>query len=143
MKRVVRSTLAAEGYAVSEAAEQTEWVKQVLEEVQQPAGTRLGVVEKLAESRKSVVYTDSGSLTDTIAKDAGKVADRRFRIVVAMLRQMFEGGRSLLRWCNTKEQLADGLTKMLNPPAALIALMTGKRYAVPAGRTKLPKLGGA
>ena len=47
IKRVVRSTLAAEGYAVSEATEQTEWLKQVLEEVQQPPGVRLGVVEKV------------------------------------------------------------------------------------------------
>ena len=56
IKRVVRSALAAEGYAVSEATEHTEWVKQVLEEVQQPAGVRLGVVEKLAESRTSGIY---------------------------------------------------------------------------------------
>ena len=89
IKRVVRSTLAAEGYAISEAAEQAEWIKQVMEEQQHPHGTRQSLIEKKAELRKSVVYTDNDSLSDTVERDAGKVADRRFRIVVAMLRQMF------------------------------------------------------
>ena len=39
-----------------------------------------------------------------------------------------------LRWCNTKQMLADGLTKTLVPPLALMALMSAKQYAVPAGR---------
>ena len=41
-----------------------------------------------------------------------------------------------LKWCNTKSMLADGLTKALSPPLALLALMAGKLYQVPEGRTK-------
>ena len=41
IKRVVRNTLAAEGYAISEAAEQARLLKQVLKECQRPPGVRL------------------------------------------------------------------------------------------------------
>ena len=85
IKRVVRSTLTAEGYAISEAAELAEWLTQVLEEMQIPGQIDPRIVEERASKRPSVVCTDSNSLESTVGKDAGSVADRRFRIVVAML----------------------------------------------------------
>ena len=136
IKRVVRSTLAAEGYAISEAAELAEWLKQVLEEMQIPGRIDPRIVEEKAEKRLSVVCTDSDSLESTVGKDAGSVADRRFRIVVAMLRQTFSSPSRMLKWVNTKQMLGDGLTKALCPPLAILALMSGARYAVPTGRTR-------
>ena len=82
-----------------------------------------------------IVYTDSDSLESTVSKDAGNVADKRFRIVVAMLRQMFQPSAMMLKWCNTKQMLADGLTKAITPQLALMALMAAKAYSVPAGRS--------
>ena len=61
MKRVVRSTLAAEGYAISEAAEQAQFMKQVLMEGQRPPGVRLAEVEKAADADINIVYSDSVS----------------------------------------------------------------------------------
>ena len=115
IKRVVRSTLAAEGYAVSEAAEQSILLKQVLAECLKPPGVRLSEVERAANADINTVYTDSGSLSDTVLKDTGRCADKRFKIVVAMLRQAFERDRAQLKWADTKQMLADGLTKILTP----------------------------
>ena len=86
VKRVVRSTLAAEGYAISEAAELLEWNRYVVAELIAVPGTTLAEIEGHAGQIPGVVYTDSHSLADTVAKDAGTNSDRRFRLVVAMLR---------------------------------------------------------
>ena len=134
IKRVVRSTLAAEGYAISEAAEQAQLLKQVLEECQRPPGVRLAEVEKSADADVNIVYTDSGFQAGTVNKDSGRCADKRFKIVVSMLRQTFEPGKSQLKWVSTKQMLADGLTKCLNPQLALMAIMMGQSYDIPEGR---------
>ena len=42
----------------------------------------------------------------------------------------------MLKWVNTKQMLGDGLTKILCPSLAILALMSGTRYTVPTGRTK-------
>ena len=44
IKRVVRSTLASEGYAVSEAAELLEWTRYVIAEMLMPPDTELAQV---------------------------------------------------------------------------------------------------
>ena len=138
VKRVVRSTLAAEGYAISEAGELTVWLTQCLTELHMPPGTDLKMIEQIASTHKTFVFTDSGSLSETVKKDAGMVADRRFRIVVAQLKQMFAKSGMSLVWCNSQQMLADGLTKVLTPCMALMALMAAKAYHVPPGRTKGP-----
>ena len=46
VKRVVRSTLSAEGYAISEAGEQAEWIKQCLEEIQLEPGVKSSEMER-------------------------------------------------------------------------------------------------
>ena len=66
VKRVVRSTLSSEGYAISEAGEQTVWITQCLEELQTPPGTDLKVIEEKASKRRNIVFTDSGPLTETV-----------------------------------------------------------------------------
>ena len=77
IKRVVRSTLSSEGYAISEAAELTEWTRQVIAEIRSPPGTSLRTIERSAEQIPAAVYTDSNNLYDTVGKDAGAVNDRR------------------------------------------------------------------
>jgi hypothetical protein len=71
-------------------------------------------------------------LADTVAKDTSANADRRFKLVVAMLRQTFSSNKLRLQWCNTLQMLADGLTKVL-PQVALCALMASMSYAIPTG----------
>ena len=48
-------------------------------------------VEKESLKRSALVFTDSDSLANTVKKDVGQSHDKRFRIVVSMLR---EGPRS-------------------------------------------------
>ena len=145
VKRVVRSTLAAEGYATSETVEHCIYFRAVVEEAMGPKGRRLTVLERDAAARPIVVFSDSNSLVDTATSDSGTPQDKRFRIVVSMLRETFGGkeGRDgdgcELRWCNTHQMLGDGLTKWsignaILGSAAIQALIKGARHIVPTGR---------
>jgi hypothetical protein len=133
IKRIVRSRLASEGYAISEAADLLEWTRYVIAEITLAPGTELALVQEAAEKIQSVVFTDSHGLADTVAKDTSANADRRFKLVVAMLRQTFGNEKLRLRWCNTLQMLADGLTKILPYQCAICALMASRAYQVPAG----------
>ena len=57
IKRVVRSTLAAEGYAVSEGLESAQWFRQLLTEAHM-ARSSLKDVEKEIVKRPAIVFTD-------------------------------------------------------------------------------------
>ncbi len=72
--------------------------------------------------RPMIVVTDSQNLADTVHSDAGSTNDKRFRIVVAMLREGFTPAKeSALKWENTHKMLADGLTKNLGDDDAKTA----------------------
>ena len=53
------------------------------------ARTSLKDVEKESLKRPAIVFTDSDSLANTVKKDVGQSHDKRFRIVVSMLRERF------------------------------------------------------
>ena len=113
IKRVVRSTLAAEGYAVSEGLESAQWFRHLLTEAHM-ARSSLKNVEKDSLKRPAIVFTDSDSLANTVKKDVGQSHDKRFRIVVSMLREGFgEVENTSLQWLPTHLQVADPLTKMM------------------------------
>ena len=84
IKRVVRSTQAAEGYAVSEGLGSAQWFRHLLTEAHM-ARSSLKDVEKESLKRAALVFTDSDSLANTVKKDVGQSHDKRFRIVVSML----------------------------------------------------------
>ena len=142
VRRVARSTLSAEGYAISETQETCEWLRLLLADlVGRPAST-LREVEAIAEERSMLVVTDSQNLADTVHAVSGGVADKRFRIVVAQIR---EGVRKIkktnLVWQNTRKMLADGMTKNVNPGSgvrygseALRAAMESKDFTPQLGR---------
>ena len=88
IKRVVRSTLAAEGYAVSEGLEAAQWFRHLLTEAHMDRSS-LKDVEKESLKRPALVFTDIDSLASTVKKDIGQSHDKRFRIVVSMLREGF------------------------------------------------------
>ena len=113
IKRVVRSTLAAEGYAVSEGLESAQWFRHMLTEAHMARSSRKNV-EKESLKRPAIVFTDSDSLANTVNKDVGQSHDKRFRIVVSMLREGFgEVENTSLQWLPTHLQVADPLTKMM------------------------------
>ena len=60
------------------------------------------------------MFTDSYSLANTVKKDAGQSHDKRFRIVVSMLREGFRSVENIsLTWLPTHLQVADPLTKTM------------------------------
>ena len=120
-KRVVRSTLAAEAYSVSEASEAVEeaqWLRPVLAEmwpsVPSSLPRSLRTVEMDSLRRPIVTLSDSFNLCQALKSDKGTGSDKRLRIVTAMLRQVFCGAQgATLAFLTTATMLADALTKAL------------------------------
>ena len=144
MKRVVRSTLSAEGYAISEAGEYGEWFRQILTELRLAQSTgvhpKLKMVEKESGKIPLLVLTDSQNLQATVAKDSGVVKDKRLRIVASMLRELFGENSTKLQWIPTNMMAADALTKAMCV-AVLVAFMKATRATFPpAKRTALQAL---
>ena len=168
VKRVVRSTLAAESYAISETTGSAQWLQQVLTET---LGTGAGHVD-LREIEKADVtlpiriQTDSENLAQSIRKDAGQVQDKRLRIVIAMLRQAVtlmtqrRGTGLVIEWIPTWKMVADALTKLMEasmlraflsaaafkatpPPARSAAsaatLVLGVLASLPGARAEVPE----
>ena len=111
IKRVVRSTLAAEGHAVSEGLDSAQWFGHLLTEAHMTRSSRKNV-EKESLKRPAFVFTDSDSLANTVKKDVRQSHDKRFRIVVSMFREGFRENTSL-QWLPTHLQVADPLTKTM------------------------------
>ena len=116
IRRVCRSTLSAECYAVVEGAEAADWIRTVLRELDDPGG-RVDAIkamrpEESPKMRASTWYSDAKSLVDLVLRDAGRPADKKLRIAAAQLRQMVDEDGHLLRWVDTSKQLADPLTKI-------------------------------
>ena len=120
IKRVVRSTLAAEAYGVSEALETGMLIGSVLAEL--ITGRQMKCLADVDHALQwpLLVITDSQNLALTVPKDTTSVSDKRLRIVVAMLRQVFiEDQLATLRWLPTNAMLADQLTKEVKSPLIL------------------------
>ena len=98
---------------MSEGLESAQWVRHLLTEVYM-AWSFVKDVEKESLKRSAIVFTDSDSLANTVKKDVGQSHDKRFRIVVSMLREGFgEVENTSLQWLPTHLQVADPLTKMM------------------------------
>ena len=101
IKRVVRNTLAAEILALSDAVDDGIYISEIVSKL-------------LFNGTKSLpieIYTDSKSLFDTI-KSKKNILEKRLRIDIAMLREMFEQKLiTNIRNISTKNQLANALTK--------------------------------
>ncbi len=98
IKRVCKSTLAAESWAMVEAVESGELVLAELCEVMR------------IESLKVICITDCKSLYEAI-HTTNTLEDKGLRIPVACLRQRVNNQEMSVRWVGTKYQLADCLTK--------------------------------
>ena len=118
-KRVVRSTLAAEAYAASEAAEALAWLRALYKELD------AGHFEAHDGARPAHLMTDARSLLDAVASDVGRTRDRRLRIVLAALREAMDDEQINMTWVDTACQLADVLTKDGIERAPMISAMHG------------------
>ena len=114
VKRVVKSTLAAETLALVDAAESCFWLQKLYEEMTETVGSSI------------ICYTDNESLYKTVYLTTSDT-DKRLQIDISILREILSNGEiSKVNWVNTKFQLADCLTKIGAPSDNLIAtLMDG------------------
>ena len=99
VKRVVRSTLAAETLAAVDALDSAFLVSKLLSEF-------LG--EK--ENREIDLFTDNKSLYDSV-NTSNLVSDKRLRVDISAVREMVVEDRVNFKWISGKIQLADVLTK--------------------------------
>ena len=99
LKRVVKSTLAAETLAAVEAVETGFLLTSILKE--------------LRNSQSSIdieCFTDNQSLFDTV-HSINSIIDKRLRVDMTILREMIHKKEVLIKWVETKDQLADALTE--------------------------------
>ena len=131
---MVRSTLAAEAYSVSEAVEETQWLRSVLAEmwpsVPSSLPRSLRTVEMDSLRRPIVALSDSFNLCQAVKSDMGTGSEKRLRIVTAMLRQVFCGAQgATLGFVTTATMLGNALTKALVHCPSLLAAMNARRHA--------------
>ncbi|CAJ1330014.1 unnamed protein product [Effrenium voratum] len=116
IKRVCRSTLAAEANAFLMGAEAADYVRSLLMEMLHP-DEKLINLESEYVKRMLLVLTDAKSLESTIVKDAGQPTEKRVKVLVAQIKQLlgfdgFEGDNAMVKWLDTSQMLADVLTKV-------------------------------
>ena len=97
VRRVVRSTLAAETLASVDGADTACFLAEM-------------VGEFLAKTPDVVCYTDSRSLFEC-AGSTKSVSDRRLRVEINALREMINKDEIILRWIDGRYQMANVLTK--------------------------------
>ena len=116
LRRVARSTLAAELLAASECADVSLMLRSLLREI-----TKEGI--------KTFIFTDNNSLVDAVYSTK-LVSDKRLRVDVAYLREIVSTRDLVFIWINTSRQLADGLTKQTKNGELkdVMAKMSLKKY---------------
>ena len=118
IKRVVRSTLAAEAYSVSEAVEEAQWLRSVLAErwpsVPRPLPRYLRTVEMDSLRRPIVTLSDSFKLCQAVKSDKGTGSDKQLRNRYSNAEtSLLRSTGATLGFVTTATMLADALTKAL------------------------------
>jgi len=121
VRRVARSTLAAESLSFADGMDSAVFISSLAEEFQmtKPGSPVIGV-------------TDSRSLYDA-ANTSTQISDRRLRVEISAIRDMKEKGELNIIWTNAENQLADVLTKKGASPHSLL-------QAINEGRVNFDKL---
>lgn len=117
IKRVCRSTLAAEANGFLQGVEAADFVRSLLLEMLNP-DKKIHELEANYVKHKMIAFTDAKSLESTLNKDAGAPSDKRVRILLAQIKEMigisgYDDENNLqVWWCDTAQMLADVLTKI-------------------------------
>ena len=113
IRRIVKSTLAAETMALLEVAESAYYVRKIIEDI--------GIIEEIP----IYCYVDNKSLVEAL-RSLKKVDDKYLRINIACLKDMLERSDiNKVEWVDTKSQLANCLTKKGASSKMLIEAITG------------------
>ena len=117
LKRIVRSTLAAETLAMCEGVDAALYVSAVYSDMAYNDSSRKLPLQ---------VLTDNKSLQDAL-KSSKYVSDRRLRIDIGSLKELIDYEHMQICWVPTDEQLADVLTKTgVNADKLINTLLTGR-----------------
>ena len=112
IKRVVRSSLAAETCSMSTCQEHLDWMRTIWEQMTR-GDFVLENYDQFLTARASILVTDCKSLYDAIHKEGAAPAstDKRLAIELAIVKAKAVSGESDLRWIDARFQIADCLTK--------------------------------
>lgn len=145
IKRVCRSTLAAETNGFLTATEAADYVRMLLLEVKHP-GVSMVDLDRFYLKGLLIALTDAKSLEATLNKDAGQPADKRVKILVSQVKEFLGGdsyeddGSVRCHWCDTSQMLADVLTKAgCEREPLLDAMTTGKWRLKPSAEAEETK----
>ncbi len=115
IKRIVKSTLAAEALALDDAADACFYLKTLLQEI----------IGGQKNSFPIILKTDSRNLFDAV-HSTKTLEDRRLKIDICSLRQKLSNGEiHAIQWISKDFQLADSLTKNEASTSKLIGVLHG------------------
>ena len=130
LKRVARSSLAAETQAASEAEEELMLVRMQWKEM---LGYDVNLRNPGTEIRSipGILVTDAKSLYDVLHKEdlnsaAGGLQEKYSALELLSLCERVRDGQTSVRWVNSDAQIADSLTKPTKPGALHQLLQTGR-----------------
>ena len=112
IKRVVRSSLAAEASSMSTCQEHLDWMRTMWEQMTRSEFV-LENYEQFQKARPSILVTDCKSLYDAIHKEgaAPSSKDKRLAFELAIVKAEAVSGETNLRWIDPRYQIADCLTR--------------------------------
>ena len=113
IKRVVRSSLAAEASSMPTCQEHLDWMRSMWEQMTRSEFVLENYYEQFLKGRPSILVTDCKSLFDAIHKGGAAPASRgkRLAIGLAIVKAKAVTGETDLRWIDARYQIADCLTK--------------------------------
>lgn len=118
IKRVCRSSLAGELYALGSGSGNGFWLRQLFAEI---LGKNPGDDKEVGASRRISWVIDAKAAFGNLSLEKANLEDRRAALEVALLRDDLhdpESGVSL-NWVPTGQQLSDGLTKRASPEVGI------------------------
>ena len=109
VRRVVRSTLAAETLASADGSDTAHYLAKMLQQF-------------LSKTPKITCFTDSRSLFES-AGSTKAVSDRRLRVEISALRELIQNNEIVLKWIEGSLQISNVLTKHGASPFSLIEIL--------------------
>ena len=128
VKRTCRSTLAAEANGLVAAVEAADYLRSVILALINPHMALNDLMDR-GDVLPVDVYTDARSVYDVVLKDTSRPQDKRLRVVIAQLREMFGVPGTVLYWIDNSMMLADALTKLSAERGYLLQAVTDNRWS--------------
>ena len=134
LRRVCRSSLAAETQAFTDAIDRLNWIRLFLADAIAPQSIDLRRVEEVLQNLPtSYAITDCKSLYDSIERQESSglgLQEKRTAVEVTAIRQTMSQTNLKTKWVNSDRQLADVLTKPGVSPDTILGLLRRGRWKI-------------